>query len=209
VRSWAAIALGLALAAGCSGGDDDAAESPPRTDSSISTEDASADASSTTTEPPATTTTTVPSYSFDGSVPPPELVNTGTDYEAIYRSLEDYQRWLYAHNPEPDLVDEIVAEDSDLSRAYVDAIGLLRRDNVRAVDEGLEIESFGVASETPDAATLRIEYQPWDRVLLNSDGIETDRESIDYSVVALLVRDAAGRWRLAAADDAGSPTVKL
>ena len=42
----------------------------------------------TTTAPSTTTTTTPPPYSFDGSVPAPELINTGTDYEAIYRSLE-------------------------------------------------------------------------------------------------------------------------
>ena len=48
----------------------------------------------TTTAPSTTTTTTPPPYSFDGSVPAPPLVNTGTDYEAIFRSLSAYGRWL-------------------------------------------------------------------------------------------------------------------
>ena len=68
---------------------------------------------STTTSPPeSSTTTTVPPYSFDGSVPAPELVNTGEDFDAIYRSLDAYDFWLDAHNPDPTLVENFTVKGS-------------------------------------------------------------------------------------------------
>ncbi len=55
--------------------------------------------STTTTAPRPTTTTTVPLYSFDNSVPPPKLVNTGNDYKRILRSLLEYEAWIAAYRP--------------------------------------------------------------------------------------------------------------
>ena len=77
--SWVSIALLALVLAGCGAGADasaDASDGHP-----------AATSRSTTTVAPTTTTTVPPPYSFDGSVPPPKLINTGTDYEAIYRSL--------------------------------------------------------------------------------------------------------------------------
>ena len=71
----------------------------------------------TTTAPSTTTTTTPPPYSFDGSVPAPPLVNTGTDYEAIFRSLDAYEHWLFAHNPNEALAGEIVVVGTELYEA--------------------------------------------------------------------------------------------
>ena len=78
--SWVSIALLALILAGC-GASADASDGNP-----------TAKSTSTTTVAPTTTTTVPPPYSFDGSVPPPKLVNTGTDYEAIYRSLERVSR---------------------------------------------------------------------------------------------------------------------
>ena len=50
----------------------------------------------TTTRRPAT-----PLYSFDNSVPPPKLINTGTNYKQILQSLLDYGNWISAHRPDP------------------------------------------------------------------------------------------------------------
>ena len=73
--AWVPFALCAVLLAGCGAGSHAAAEE--------------SDGLPTATSTPAPTTTTVPPpYSFDGSVPPPPLLNTGTDYEAIYRSLD-------------------------------------------------------------------------------------------------------------------------
>jgi hypothetical protein len=58
-----------------------------------------------------TTTTTEPPYSFDGSIPPPRLVNTGTDYDAMVRSLAEYAAWLEAHHPDLCLISEVAAPE--------------------------------------------------------------------------------------------------
>jgi hypothetical protein len=76
------VVVALALGA-CSGDDDD--------DASADASTTAPEAEQTTTLPPGpTTTTTVPLYSFDGSVPAPELVDTGDDFDAIYRSIDAF-----------------------------------------------------------------------------------------------------------------------
>jgi hypothetical protein len=74
---------------------------------------------------PTTTATTVPAYSFDNSVPPPPLLNTGTDYVAIIKSLQAYGDWTTSHLPDPKLVDRFVARGTQLSSAYVKTLTIL------------------------------------------------------------------------------------
>ena len=58
-----------------------------------------------------------PLYSFDNSVPPPKLVQTGTDYKRIMQSLLDYENWMAAHHVDPGLVRKVAAPDSANRRA--------------------------------------------------------------------------------------------
>ncbi len=41
------------------------------------------------------------------AVPPPELKTTGEDWDQIVRSIVAYRHWLYAHNPDPELIAKI------------------------------------------------------------------------------------------------------
>ena len=84
--AWVSCALCAVLLAGCGAGSHAAAEESDGLPTATST-----------TAPAPTTTTVPPPYSFDGSVPPPPLLNTGTDYEAIYRCLSAYARWAVVH----------------------------------------------------------------------------------------------------------------
>ncbi len=84
--SWVSFVLCAVLLAGCGAGSHAAAEESDGLPTATST-----------TAPAPTTTTVPPPYSFDGSVPPPPLLNTGTDYEAIYRSLERIRALGRAH----------------------------------------------------------------------------------------------------------------
>src|SRR5262245_1311496 len=86
-----AIVVGALALAGCGGSGDRAAS----------------DHTTTSAPAPTTTTTVPPPYSFDNSVPPPKLINTGSNYASIARSLDDYGHWLYAHHPDPVLAAEI------------------------------------------------------------------------------------------------------
>ncbi|MGQ0826048.1 MAG: hypothetical protein ACT4OX_13640 [Actinomycetota bacterium] len=207
MRGWA-IALGLALAAGCSGGDDDSEES--RTTTPV-TEATTVPAPSTTTEAEPTTTTTVPLYSFDGSVPPPPLVNTGTDYEAIYRSLDAYQHWLYGHNPDPQLIDEIVVPGTSIYAAYERDVGILIDNDARDYDTASVVTGVEVTAEEPSAVTLLVEYTDDRKVIIGRDGNVIDEaqlQSPSRSIVVLTV-DATGRWRVAASENATPEEVEL
>ncbi len=106
MATWGRAPLYLALVlsvAACSSND---------TKASAPTAPPSTRAPTTPPAPDPTTTTTVPLYSFDNSVPPPKLINTGTDYKKIVKSLLDYSSWMVGHHPTRDAVDTIAAPGS-------------------------------------------------------------------------------------------------
>src|SRR5215210_4557369 len=88
-------------------------------------------ASTTTTAPrPPTTTTTpkpAPPYSFDNSVPPPKLINTGKDYKKIIQSLLDYSNWIAGHHPDRAAVREIAAPGSRAEATGFEQVGIYTR----------------------------------------------------------------------------------
>lgn len=55
----------------------------------------------TTAGPPATAPPANP------TVPAPQLKTTGEDWDQIVRSIVAYRHWLYAHNPDPELIAKI------------------------------------------------------------------------------------------------------
>ena len=119
-----AVAVGLAA---CSGGSKAAV---PR-DSSVSRGSGSS-ASATTAHPGPTTTTSRPEYSFDDSVPPPKLLNTGTNYVAIVKSLEIYGNWLSAHRPDLAFGPRILRPDPELLVLFSRDLVRLRDSNASA-----------------------------------------------------------------------------
>lgn len=191
----------LALAA-CSGGGDgrDAGSAPAteRVDAPTST--------STTTAATSTTTTTVaaeaPPYSFDGSVPPPPLVNTGTDYEAIYRSLEAYSKWLFAHEPSEALLATVAVPESDFFRASRTSIRTLVQRDLRYYENASKIERIEIADVREGLVSLRITYADDRALLIARDGTVVDAQDLPErsTWTALLSRDSAGRWRFASAE---------
>lgn len=180
----------LALAgAGCSGDDDASADASSTT--------TAAPAATTTTQAPATTTTTVPPpYSFDGSVPPPPLEITGDDFDAIYRSLDTYANWQYAHNPDTNLVGEVAAPGSPQFATLTDDLAQLSESNLRFFDEGSIVESVEVADTGDDIVTLVVVYAAGRGVAVDSSGTVLDDDSHGpIRQISLLSVDAAGRWK--------------
>jgi hypothetical protein len=190
-RSWCSFALLALMLAGCAGG-----------------ADASADASKDEVEPtttstaPATTTTTVPPpYSFDGSVPPPPLVNTGTDYPAIYRSLSAYATWLLAHNPDSSLIGEAYVAGSPIYDRLKNDTAIASERHVRLVEEEgpLEVETISVVSS---AASVRVKESVAVQRLLAEDGRVLQEHHFPKPLewTAILQKDESGRFRIAAVD---------
>jgi hypothetical protein len=192
--SWGSTALLVVLMAGCAS-DADASRDGSKDDAAKPT---------TTTSTPATTTTTVPPpYSFDGSVPPPPLVNTGTDYAAIYASLTSYAAWLKAHNPDPELVADAMVRGSALHERVASDLRLLRDSNLRLV----EVESaphVTVATETDTAVGLAVTENITAEQLIEPSGATRDEKvySSPPHWTALLQADQQGRWRLASIEPA-------
>ena len=110
------------------------------------------------TQPPPRTTpsTSVPAYSFDGSVPPPKLVNTGTDYVAILKSLDTYGNWLAAHRPDPTLVGDVIAGGTRLHNSYVETLTALRDRSERYIEVRDGDDRYVIVSATGDAVSAKV-----------------------------------------------------
>ncbi|HEX5097696.1 MAG TPA: hypothetical protein VFX21_16855, partial [Acidimicrobiia bacterium] len=154
----------------------------------------------TTTSAPATTTTTVPSplFSFDGSVPAPDLVNSGTDYEAIYRSLDAYAQWINAHHPHPAAVDEIYVEGTPLYDAAVSDMHKLLQYRYRWYRTASVLTTVEVVGATSDLVVLRVNYAQDRTVVVRSDGGVSDDQQLPASSTrtVTLRLDEKGHWRI-------------
>ena len=199
-RVWG-VGLLIALLAACGGDDSD--------ESTTTTTRAPTTVAVTTTDAPTTTTpappTPTPEYSFDGSVPPPPLLNTGTDYAAILNSLRGYVRWLEAHNPDPELLDEVISMGTAEYEEERRDLELLRDNNVRAVwvDYDVDIE---VKAPGADSVALRVTDRTTGFRVVEPGGSLQDETVVAPPTFddALITADIDGRWRIA--DYRAAPT---
>jgi hypothetical protein len=160
----------------------------------------------TTGRPRATTTTTAtttppPAFSFDESVPPPKLVNTGKDYVAILRSLVDYGNWLGAHRPNPTLTASIVARGTKLYDLYVQDLTRLRANSKRGIETLGGQSQFTILSVRPDAFSAKVVEDILVQKTVVASGRVTSEvhftKPTTYLRLAVLV---GGRWYLAASE---------
>jgi len=184
--------------AGCSGGGDASADASTTVPEVVETTVA------TTTFPSSTSTTTVPLYSFDGSVPPPELVNTGDDFDAIYRSLDEYGNWLLAHNPDVALIGNIVPVGTEYFKTYEDDLAILNREGLRLYLAPSDAERIDLVDLVDEFASLLVTHVEADLVIVDSAGAVVDRARVPRRLRSvLMVRDGAGYWRLVSLEPAG------
>jgi hypothetical protein len=169
----------------------------------------SAAAPSTTLPPIAslasTTSTTVakprPLYSFDNSVPPPELLNTGTDYPRIAESLLAYSDWVLAHQPTDSALHEAVAVGSSIEKGIESDIRQLRERDRRLYEQTNAPDNLRLINATAHAAALRVVQHLVSRTLIDRDGHIVDRLSAGETTFnVLLSQDSNDRWYLAAVD---------
>jgi len=206
VGAWWGMPLAagmLVLAgAGCSGGGDASA------DASTTVPRAVGSTVPSTTVPAPTSTTTVPLYSFDGSVPPPELVTTGDDFEAIYRTIDAYSRWIGAHYPDVNVIGKIAAFGSSSYQAYEESVGTLARENLRKYEEGGEVLAVEVLDRVQSFVTLRVSYAPETVTLVSEDGVRDRRTRDERAYIVLLATSGQG-WRLASLSIVSDAAVEL
>ncbi len=156
-----------------------------------------------------TTTTTTPAYSFDDSVPPPKLLNTGTDYVAIVKSLGEYGNWLAAHRPDPALAKKILAPGSPLLVLVSRDLTRLRDNGQRLIEKVRSPAAYTTISATADAASMRADESILLHETVDSRGRVTSLvpfpEHSTYRVLIVLVQ---GQWRVSS-DEPEQPTMNV
>jgi hypothetical protein len=165
----------------------------------------------TTSVPRPTTTTSTPEYSFDDSVPPPKLMNTGTDYVAILESLNRYGNWLAAHHPDPALVSTIVAIGTKQHELFSLDLTRLRDNHVRLIEKvGNRPTGFTILSRTANAFSARVVQDVRVHQSVDSRGKVTSSvlftKPTTYLILVVLER---GRWYFAALDEEDPANVRL
>lgn len=195
-RATSVLVAGIFVLSACRGGSKNA--EPTSTKPSAS----STAARTTTTVPRSTTTTSTPEYSFDDSVPPPKLINTGTDYVAILESLDNYGNWLEAHRPDPTLASETLAPGSELLSRFTRDLVRLSTNDARAIERvGPGPIEYTVLSTTADAFSMKlVEDLRSVRTVVSSGHVTGEvrfTAPTTYLALVVLVKD---RWYVAAFD---------
>lgn len=157
--------------------------------------------STPTTTAPSTTSAPTSATTLDPSRPP-ELRNTGEDFDAIVRSVEAFENWVYQYDPDPKWVPEYIDPRNS------DEFGFKRTQE--------SLAALRAAGERYDSATTRIhKVIVRDRVSEHQVGVYVVREHLGGAVVdrngtVVLelerlpptgyfedwVRGQDGRWRL-------------
>jgi hypothetical protein len=149
--------------------------------------------------PTSTTTTTVPLYSFDNRVPPPKLVNTGTNYKDILQSLLDYANWTVAHRVEPSLAANFTAPHSAIDAGYRHDLGVLRADKKRGYEVRNGKDEIRIVSQTPSVFSARVNEHIVTQNIVDPSGKVTSRRRMSAPTTAYqyVVVRVGERWYLA------------
>jgi hypothetical protein len=162
-----------------------------------------------TTPPRRSTTPTVPLYSFDNSVPPPELVNSGTDYKKIVRSLVDYGNWIMAHRPERRFIDEIAVAGSKSRAGGYQRLGILRRGRARLYETYSGPTTVDILDESEDVISARLTQHIAASVVVDRSGKIENRTTPGRTRYDVLMVNVAGRWYLSSLAEHHGTNVNL
>jgi len=206
-RASSVLVAGIVTLSACSASERTATPRKPTTGSASTA--ATRTVSSATSPAPRSTTTatsastskanaTRPDFSFDDSVPPPRLVNTGTDHVAILKSLESYGNWMAAHRPDPSLALTTVAPGTRLLQDYLRDTTNLRDNNRREVERLNGPSEYTILSATPDAFSARVVENISAHQVVDPSGHVTSEARFSGPTTYLdLVVLAGGHWYLA------------
>ncbi len=154
--------------------------------------------STTTATAPSVTPTATPEFSFDESVPPPKLVNTGTDYVAILRSLGAYGNWLAAHRPDPARVSTIIAAGTTLHDRFAGDLTRLRDNGKRLIEELGGPSEYTIISTRPTAFSAKsVEDVLAHKTVVASGRVTSEERRTAPTTYLMLVVLVRGRWYLA------------
>jgi hypothetical protein len=193
-----AVALVIALAA-CNGGSDRSGERPKPTSAPTSGPAPTIDLSKP-----------IPGGSLHGT-PRPPLENTGTDYVAIFKSLDVNFRWL-TENPDPAVISELFVPGTRTHDFQLDFVQTLAQNGWRSADEGYRVLAVDVVDARSDVVSLRLTDQFDAEKVVDSSGrqIGDGKQHTSPTVWTILLSpDDLGRWRIADASPVSGAQVQL
>jgi hypothetical protein len=171
---------------------------------------ASPKTSPSTAAPPATIDLSkpIPGGSLHGT-PRPPLENTGTDYVAIFKSLDVYLRWL-SENPDLSVIPQLFVPGTPGHDARIPGYQYLTDNGYRFADEGYHLISVDVVDVQPDAVSLRVVQQlAFERVVdRNGQQIGELKQHGPAENTNVLLAPSDGRWRVASWTSA-DPSVQI
>jgi hypothetical protein len=140
-------------------------------------------------------------WTGDGT-PAPALRNTGTDYVAVFLSLERTRVWLEAHHPDPALVPRVWVDGTAIAAQFRRHLGDLQRHHVRWVDVG-DRSVAKVVSVVDGSVTLQVDEYTTAVHLVDASGRVVDRapQGPVFHWIVLLDRGGDGRWLIASVDE--------
>jgi hypothetical protein len=200
VARSASVAL-LVLLVACSGG---SGGSGHRTSPKGSTAPTTAPAATIDLSKP------IPGGSLHGK-PRPPLENTGTDYVAIFKSLDANFRWL-TENPDPAVISELYVPGTHIHDLQLDVVQRLRQNGWRAADEGYRVLSVAVVDTTAELVSLRLTDQFDLERIVDAAGrqVGDGKQHTAPTTWTILLRPSEqARWRIADASPVSGPQVQL
>jgi hypothetical protein len=146
-------------------------------------------------------------WTGDGT-PEPALHNTGSDYAAIFRSLDAYRLWLAAHHPDPSKVSRVWSYGTQDASDWAAELRELQRAHHRTSVTGYRAD-VRVVSVTPTAVTLLVDSS-YDGVTVTDDAGRAVRRygSSDAHLIVLL-HAFEGRWTIASTGERLDPHAEV
>lgn len=143
-------------------------------------------------EPPAATP------AVDGTPPPPELRNTGEDFNAIVRSVVDFTNWVYQYNPDPKWVSHIQHPRCECFKQTESNLTSLTTAGYRHDSPELKVHKVLLRDRTSaDQVTLYVIIESPPGGIVDREGkVVQQREALPPTgFLEEWVRGSDGRWR--------------
>lgn len=145
-----------------------------------------------------TSTTTAGTDQSPSTATPPELRNTGEDFEAIVRSLEQFTRWVYQHDPDPKWTGMVMHPECPCFKETQDRLSALQAAGHHFDSEGEAVRKV-IVRDRLDAnqVTVYVIYEGRSAAVVDRNGrvVQAPQVVPPTGVSLELRRGEDGRWR--------------
>lgn len=131
-------------------------------------------------------------------IPQPNVVDRGSDFVAVARSLVLFSRWIGSTNPDPALVGRVFQSGTPAERSASSQARELRRDGERIVVVDRVPLELAVISITPNVVSLSVTEHLAHRELVAADGriLDSIPARTEHLVVSIMRASSEFPWRV-------------